>query len=88
MSLTESMAVSVPVEAGLNVTEMVQDAPAASVLPQVLVVVKAALLAPVRLIAEIVSAALPVLVRVKGWAELAVPAVTLPKFAVAGVRAA
>ena len=67
---------------------MVQDAPAASVAPQALVLVNAVLLAPVRLMPEIVSAALPVLVRVKGWAELAVPAVTLPKFAVAGVRAA
>ncbi len=88
MSLTESVAASVPVELGLNVTEMLQDAPAASVLPQVLVLVKAALSAPVRLIPEIVSAALPVLARVKVWAELAVPSVTLPKFAVAGVRAA
>jgi hypothetical protein len=88
LSLTEIVAASVPVEFGSNVTVMVQDAPAASVLPQVLVLAKDALLAPVRLRPVIVSGALPVLVSVAFCAVLVVPLCTEPKFSVAGVSVA
>jgi len=73
LSLTESVAASIPAEVGSNVTAMVQDAPVASVLPQVLVLIKAALLVPVRLMPAIASGALPVLVSVAFCAVLFVP---------------
>ena len=73
LSLTDSVAASVPVEVGSKVIEMVQDAPAASVLPQVLVLVKAALLVPARVMPAMVSGALPVLVSVAVCALLFVP---------------
>ena len=87
LSLTESVAASVPVEVGSNVIEMVQDAPAASVLPQVLVLAKDALLAPVRLMPVIVSGAWPVLVSVAFCVADVVP-VVVEKASEAGVRVA
>jgi hypothetical protein len=50
----------VPATVGLNVTLMVQEAPAATLEPQVLVWEKS----PLALIPETVSVALPVLVRI------------------------
>ena len=46
LSLTESVAVSVAAAVGSKVTAIVHEAPAASVLPQVFVVAKSALLVP------------------------------------------
>ena len=87
MSFTESVAVSVPVEVGLNVTEIVQDALAASALPQVFVLVKAELFVPIRLMPVIVSGALPVLVSVAFCVADMVP-VVVEKVSEAGVRVA
>jgi hypothetical protein len=61
--------VLVPPAAGLKVTEMVQLAPALTVVPQVLVCEKSAL----AVMLEMVSEALPVLVRVAICAVLLVP---------------
>ncbi len=76
LSATERLAVRVPVAEGVKVPEMVQLAPAASVLGltgQVLVCAKSAALVPVRLMPVIESAAVPVLVRVTVCAALVVP---------------
>ena len=88
LSLTESVAASVPAEVGSNVTEMVQDAPAASVLPQVLVLIKAALLVPVRLMPAIASGALPGLVSIAFCVADVVPCRRSKSESEAGVRVA
>jgi hypothetical protein len=88
-SVTESVAVSVPTAVGAKDTAMVQEAPAATVAPQVLVpMLKLELLAPVMLNDVTVSAAVPALVRVKVRGELTAATATVPKLAIAGVRAA
>ena len=56
LSLTESVAASVPAKVGLNVTTMVHEALVVSVLPQVFVLVNAVLLVPVREMPAMVSA--------------------------------
>ncbi len=88
VSVTDKVAAKLPALPGENVTAIVQELPAASVDPQVFVLVKAVLLVPVSLIPAIASGALPALASVKIWAALVVPAVTLPKFALAGVSTA
>ncbi len=87
LSATESVAVKLAAEAGVKTTEMVQVAPAASEEPQVLVWLKSAGLVPVRVMPEMVSAPLPVLLSVAFCAALAVPAVDV-KVSVAGVSEA
>ncbi len=64
LSITDSVAVSVPVVAGVKVTEMSQLAPAARVVPQVVVSVKAVAFAPAIEMPVTVRAALPVFDRV------------------------
>jgi hypothetical protein len=75
LSFTVSVAVSVPVAVGANVTAMLQEAPVASDAPQMLVLAKTALLVPVRLMPVIVSGALPVLVSVAFCAADVAPVV-------------
>jgi hypothetical protein len=88
-SVTERLALKLPVEAGSNVTAMVQEAPAASVVPQVSAPSwNEEAFAPVRATEVIDRAALPVLARVKVCAALLLPVVTLLKFAEAAVREA
>jgi len=88
LSLTESVAASVPAAVGSNATEMVQDAPAASVALQVFVLAKAALLVPVRLMPVMASGAVPELVSVAVCAAVFVPVSTEPKSSLDGVRVA
>jgi hypothetical protein len=64
LSVTDNVAVKVAAEAGVKVTAMEQVAFAASELPQVLVCAKSLGLAPVMEIPEMVSAAVPVFLRV------------------------
>ena len=87
LSATDNVAAKLAADAGVKTTEMVQVAPAARDEPQVLVWLKSAGLAPVRVMAEIESAALPEFCRVAVWAALAVPVVEL-KASLAGVRVA
>lgn len=87
-SLTLSVAEALPAVVGLKVMEMLHEAPAARVAPQLLEVVKDAALLPVRVMLEIVSAALPVLLSVADCAVLLVPATIEPKSSLAGVRVA
>jgi hypothetical protein len=88
-SVTERLAVKLPVEVGENVTAMVQEAPAVSVVPQVSAPSwNEEALAPVMSTEVIDRAALPALARVKVWAVLLLPVATRVKFAEAAVRAA
>lgn len=88
-SVTERLAVKLPVEVGENVTATVQEAAAASVLPQVSAPSwNEEAFAPVMPTEVIDRAALPALARVKVWAALLLPVATLLKFAEAAVRAA
>ena len=64
LSVIVTAAVRAPLAAGVNVTLIVQFAPAPTELPQVLVWAKSLAFVPVRARLEIVSAALPVLVSV------------------------
>src|SRR5437870_4396548 len=79
LSVIETAAVLEPVAVGLNVTLMAQLAPAATVLPQLLVWVKSPPLVPVMPMAEMVSGAVPEFVRVTVFGAVVVPTVTLPK---------
>ena len=72
MSATETEAVLEPLAVGLNVTLMVQFAPMATLVPQVLVCAKLPELVPVIEMPVIVSTALPVFDRVTVWAALVV----------------
>lgn len=72
LSATFTEAVLAPVEAGLNVTEIVQLAPLATEAPQVLVCANSALFVPVIVTPVIDSAALPEFVSVTTCAALAV----------------
>jgi len=88
-SMTDRLAVKLPVVAGENVTAMVQEPPAASVVPQVSAPSwNEEAFAPVRATEVIDRAALPALARVKVWAALLLPVTTLLKFADAAVSAA
>ena len=88
LSATESEALKLPVAEGAKVTAIGQLAPAASVEPHAVVSAKSLVFAPVKVMPEMVSGALPPLVSVNVCAALVVPLVTLPKFAVDGLRAA
>jgi len=66
-----SVPVLFPAAAGLNVTEIVQFAPASSVVPQVLVSVKS----PLVVMLEIGTGASVGLVKVTVWALLRVPTI-------------
>jgi hypothetical protein len=73
LSATESVAVKLAADAGVNVTEIAQLALAASELPQVLVCAKSLGFVPAIEIPEIVSAALPVFFSVTTCAALVEP---------------
>ena len=88
LSATDSVAPKLPAPEGVNVTAIVQFAPAASADPQADVSAKALAFAPPSVTPEIASGALPEFVSVNVCAVLVVPAVKLPKFAVAGVSVA
>ena len=80
LSVMLSVPVSGPVAAGEKVTLIVQEPPAATLPPQLLVSPKLALMA--RLV--MVSGALPVLLRVTGCDPLVVPAFWLPNVRLGG----
>src|SRR2546426_151937 len=88
LSCALSVIVSVPARfppaAGGNVTLIVQLAPAATLLPQVLVCAKSLLTAMLAM----VSVAFRLLVRVTAWAALVVPTAWLANVKLAGGRAA
>jgi len=86
LSVTDSDAVRAPVAEGLNNITMLQLAPAASELVQVLVSGKSPLLVPVIAIEAIVSVALPEFLRVTVFTGLVTPVATVPKFRLVGVR--
>ena len=77
LSVTVSVALKLAAEAGVNVTEIVQLAPAASEAPQVLVWAKSATFVPETAMPVIAKAALPVLVSVALCAALVVPVVAV-----------
>ena len=88
LSATESAALKLPIAEGVKVMAIEQVAAAASASPQVLVpMAKSLALAPVSVMPEMLSVALPALVRVKVAGGLEVPLRVL-KFTTPGVRAA
>jgi hypothetical protein len=88
-SAAESVALSVPAIEALNVTLIVQEAPAASEVPQVFAAMaKSDEFVPTRPMDVIGSAAVPELDSVKALAALTAPTGSLPKFAVDGLNAA
>jgi hypothetical protein len=84
--LTE--AVRLPLAAGVNVTLIVQLAPAATELPQAFVWAKSPALVPVTVMPAILNAALPVLVSVTVRAALVVLIVWFPKARLPGAMLA
>ena len=84
LSATVSVPVRVPEVVGINVTLMVQLAPAATELPQLLVWAKS----PLALMAVILRAALPELLSVTVCGALVVPCAWLPKVRLTGERPA
>jgi hypothetical protein len=84
LSATETVAAKLATEPGVNVTEIVHIAPAASDSPQVFVSAKSLEFAPPIVIPEMVSAALPVFDSVSICALDVTPDATLPKLSVPG----
>ena len=84
LSATPTEPDRVPAAAGVKVTLMVQLAPGARELPQVLVSAKS----PVIVIPEIASGAFPVFDSVALWAALVVPGAWLPKARLVGENVA
>jgi len=87
LSATDSVALRPVAEAGVNVTEMEQLAPAARDVPQVLVWAKSLGSEPVIVMPVMASAALPVLESVAVCAAVVVPVMDV-KVSVAGVSVA
>ena len=83
--MTETVALKLFADVGVNVTEMVQLAPAAKVELQVFVWANMLTLVPVIMMAVMFNAASPVLERVSVCAVLVVPTVTLPKERLVGL---
>jgi len=85
---TLSVAVSVPIVAGLKVTEMVQLVPAVKVDPHEVVLLNALALAPLMAMPPLAmsSVIVPVFFRVTTWAALAVPSFVLAKVRLLGVK--
>lgn len=79
LSLIDREALREPVVAGVNVTLIVQLAPTATLLPQVLLCAKSPGSDPVKLKLVIVSVEVPLLVRVTFFAALVVPCFCFPK---------
>jgi len=86
LSVTVTEAVRVPVAVGLNLTLIVQPLPALSELPQVVVLGKSPLLAPVIAILVILSGALPVFLSVTLFDPLVVPTLRAEKVKLVGER--
>jgi hypothetical protein len=83
-SVTITLANRLPEALGVNVTLMRQFAPAARLVPQVLVCAKSALLAPPIMMLVIVNGPLPLFVNVILLAELVVPTIRLAKVKAVG----
>jgi len=81
-----SEAVRLPLAEGVNLTPIVQWAPAASDLPHVLICAKLLALVPLTARLVILKAALPVLLRVTVRAVLVLPTGWLPKARLVGER--
>jgi hypothetical protein len=88
LSVTIIEAARLPGAVGVNVTLMVQLAPAATEVPQVLVCPKSAALAPENVMLVMERAAFPVLFRVPSWALLVVLRFWLGKLRPGGVKPA
>ena len=73
LSVMVTDAPRLPAAVGVNVTEMLQFPPAATLAPQVLVCAKSPGLVPATAMLVIVKAAVPVLLSVTDWAALVVP---------------
>src|ERR1039457_7273507 len=73
LSVMVTDALRPPAAVGVNVTEKLQFAPAATLLPQVLVYAKSPGLAPVTAMLVIDRVPVPVLLRVTDWVALVVP---------------
>ena len=86
MSAILRAAVAAPVAEGSKVTLMVQLAPAATELPQVLVSAKLLPFVPERAMLEMLKAPLPELVKATTCAALVLPTATFPKAKLAGER--
>jgi hypothetical protein len=72
LSVIVTAALRAPVAVGVNVTLILQLAPAATLAPQVFVWLKSPLFVPVIVMLVMLSAAVPVLERVTAWAVLVV----------------
>ena len=88
LSEIERVAERAPLAEGVKLTTMVQLAPAAREVPQVLFCTKSVELAPVTARAEIASETEPVLVSVTVWAELVMSTGSLAKARLEGERVA
>jgi hypothetical protein len=88
LSAMDSVALRLPAEAGVNVTVMVQLAPAATELPQLLVWLKLLALAPVMVMPVIVRAAVPGFDSVVDSVPAEVPTSVLANVSVLEVRVA
>ena len=86
LSVMVTEAARLPVAVGAKVTLMLQLPPATTELPQLLDSLKSPLFAPVTAMLVMVKAAVPVLVRVTGCAELVIPRVWLPKVRLVELR--
>ena len=86
-SVTLRVALRKPAAAGVNVTLIVQLAPAATLVPQVLVSVNSLLCGPVILMLLMLSVALPVLLNLTGWGALAEATAMFPKGRLAPAQA-
>ena len=86
LSVMLTEALRLPLADGLNVTLIVQEAPAATDLPHVLVSAKLVRLVPLTTMLDIINVALPVLLRVTACALLVVFTDWLPKARLVGER--
>jgi len=84
LSLMERLALRGPDAVGLNVTVMVQEFPALTLVPQVVVREKSPCSVPVIVMLVMLSVVFPVLVSVVAWGELEWPICTVPKLRLAG----
>ena len=88
LSVTVSVPARAPVAVDVNVTVIVQLAPAATELPQAFVWAKSPALVPMTVMPAILNAALPVLVSVTVWVALVVLIVWFPKARLPGAMLA
>jgi hypothetical protein len=86
LSVILTEALRLPLAEGVNVTLIVQEEPAATHLPHVLVSAKLVRLVPLTTMLDIINVALPVLRRLTVRALLVLPTVWLPKARLVGER--